>query len=180
MNKAADQAVMGKITSVYGVKGWVKIYSYTQPKENIRQYKNWTLKGGSKDGPVTVLSCKAHGNGLVAQIKGCNDRDEAKQYCGSLITVPQEELPDLPSGDYYWHQLQGLKVYTLDSEDGSKVLLGQVDHLIETGSNDVLVVKKCKDSLDGRERLIPYLPDQVVLAVDLEAGTIDVEWDPEF
>ena len=52
--------------------------------------------------------------------------------------------------------------------------------MIETGSNDVLVVKKCKDSLDGRERLIPYLPDQVVLAVDLEAGSIEVDWDPEF
>ncbi|KZY48919.1 ribosome maturation factor RimM [Oleiphilus sp. HI0117] len=171
---------MGKITSVYGVKGWVKVFSYTQPKENICQYKNWTLEGGSKNGSVTVLSCKAHGNGLVAQLKGCHDRDEAKQYCGSLISVPREELPELPSGDYYWHQLQGLKVFASGSDVEEKVLLGRVDHLIETGSNDVLVVKKCKDSLDGRERLIPYLPDQVVLAVDLEAGSIEVDWDPEF
>jgi 16S rRNA processing protein RimM len=91
-------------------------------------------------------------------------------------------LPDLPSGDYYWHQLQGLNVYAIeDSDDGDgKILLGQVDHLIETGSNDVLVVRKCKGSLDGKERLIPYLPDQVVLAVDLESGTIEVDWDPEF
>ncbi len=180
MSNATEKAVMGKITSVYGVKGWVKVFSYTQPKENICQYKNWTLEGGSKNGAVTVLGCKAHGNGLVAQLKGCSDRDEAKQYCGSLISVPREELPELAQGDYYWHQLQGLKVYASQPNEEGKVLLGQVDHLMETGSNDVLVVKQCKESLDGRERLIPYLPEQVVLAVDLEEGVIDVNWDPEF
>lgn len=180
MNKAASNAVMGKITSVYGVKGWVKVFSYTQPKENIRQYENWTLEGGAKNGPITVLNCKSHGNGLVAQIKGCNDRDEAAKYCGSLISVPREELPELPDGDYYWHQLQGLKVYSSQGNSGEKVLLGQVSHLIETGSNDVLVVKKCKDSLDGRERLVPYLVEQVVKAVDIDEGLIIVDWDPEF
>ena len=180
MIKAEKNAVMGKITSVYGVKGWVKIFSYTQPKENISQYNNWTLEGGARNGPITVVNCKVHGNGLVAQIKGCNDRDEAAQYCGSLISVPREELPELPEGDYYWHQLQGLKVYTIQSESAERVLLGQVSHLIETGANDVLVVKKCKGSLDSRERLVPYLLDQVVKMVDMSEGSIDVDWDPEF
>lgn len=180
MTSAANKTVMGKITSVYGVKGWVKVYSYTQPKENISQYKNWVLEGGERSGLVKILSCKAHGNGLIAQIAGCSDRDEAKAYTGSLITVSSEELPELPEGEYYWHQLQGLKVYVLSDDGSTRVLLGRISHLIETGSNDVIVVKKCKDSLDAKERLIPYLPDQVVKSIDLELGEMLVDWDPEF
>jgi len=172
--------VMGKITSVYGVKGWVKVFSYTQPKENICQYKSWLLDDSGEKRLVKVLSCKPHGNGLVAQFEGSHDREQAKTYCGSLATIPRSELPNLPAGEYYWHQLQGLNVFSVEDEAESKTLLGKVSHLIETGSNDVLVVKKCKDSLDSKERLIPYLPDQVVKTVDIENGFIEVDWDPDF
>jgi len=183
MSKSSKNTVMGKVTSVYGVKGWVKVFSYTQPKENICQYKSWQLEDASGIlRSIKVLDCKAHGNGLVAQFEGAKDRDQAKAYCGMLVTIPSEELPDLPEGEYYWSQLQGLKVYAVGHDDQTKppVLLGEVNHLIETGSNDVLVVKKCKDSLDGKERLIPYLPEQVVKLVDLDKGVIEVDWDPEF
>tara|TARA_R110002167_G_scaffold186072_10_gene386967 strand:- start:362 stop:886 length:525 start_codon:yes stop_codon:yes gene_type:complete len=174
---------MGKVTSVYGVKGWVKVFSYTQPKENLCQYLNWQLQDQSGTSrPVKVLECKAHGNGLVAFFDGSSDRDLAKKFCGMLITVPSSELPSLPEGEYYWSQLQGLLVYAVNSEaEASKpVLLGKVSHLIETGSNDVLVVKKCKDSIDANERLIPYLLDQVIKLVDLQRGVIEVDWDPDF
>lgn len=175
MSKNPKNTVMGKVTSVYGVKGWVKIFSYTQPKENICQYNVWQLQDSEGSlRAIDVLECKAHGNGLVAQFKGVHDRDQAKAYCGMLVTVPSKDLPELPEGEYYWSQLQGLKVYS------RSVLLGVVDHLIETGSNDVLVVRKCKDSLDGKERLIPYLPEQVVKLVDLDEGVIEVDWDPDF
>ena len=180
MSKSSQNTVMGKVTSVYGVKGWVKVFSYTQPKENICQYSDWQLQdqsGASR--PVKVLEVKPHGNGLVALFEGAKDRDLAKKFCGMLITVPSNEFPPLSEGDYYWSQLQGLLVYSLNAE-AEPVLLGKVDHLIETGSNDVLVVKKCKDSLDGQERLIPYLPDQVVKLVDLHEGIIEVDWDPDF
>jgi 16S rRNA processing protein RimM len=183
MSKSSQTTVMGKVTSVYGVKGWVKVFSYTQPKENICEYKQWQLQDASnKLISVDVLDCKAHGNGLVAQLKGVQDREQAKAYCGMLVSVPSEKLPDLPEGEFYWSQLQGLKVYALNHQtEGQKpVLLGTVDHLIETGSNDVLVVRKCKDSVDGRERLVPYLPDQVVKRIDLEKGVIEVDWDPDF
>tara|TARA_R110001592_G_scaffold33316_1_gene115585 strand:- start:1281 stop:1796 length:516 start_codon:yes stop_codon:yes gene_type:complete len=171
---------MGKVTSVYGVKGWVKIFSYTQPKENICQYSDWQLQDQSGvSRPVKVLDCKSHGNGFVALFDGAKDRDLAKKFCGMLITVQSSELPSLPEGEYYWSQLQGLLVYSLSSET-EPVLLGKVSHLIETGSNDVLVVKKCKDSLDGNERLIPYLLEQVVKHVDLHKGVIEVDWDPDF
>ena len=183
MSKESQNTVMGKVTSVYGVKGWVKVFSYTQPKENICQYNSWQLQDASGiNWPIKVLACKPHGNGLVAQFDGVNDRDLAKKYCGMLVTVPTRELPALSDGDYYWSQLQGLQVYSVYPVEGEAepVLLGKVDHLIETGSNDVLVVTKCKNSIDGKERLIPYLPEQVVKTVDLSKGLIEVDWDPDF
>ncbi|MFV1922281.1 MAG: ribosome maturation factor RimM [Methylotenera sp.] len=183
MDNKLHNVVMGKVTSVYGVKGWVKVFSYTQPKDNILAYSDWQLQDNSGAvKPVKVLDCKAHGNGFIAHFQGSNDRDIAKLYCGSLVTVSKASLPSLPAGEYYWSQLEGLMVYAIDpaSDKASKVLLGKVDHLIETGSNDVLVVKKCQGSLDGRERLIPYLPDQVVKLVDVENNVIEVDWDPDF
>ncbi|MFT6031126.1 MAG: 16S rRNA processing protein RimM [Oleiphilaceae bacterium] len=183
MSKNTQNTVMGKVTSIFGVKGWVKVFSYTQPKENICQYINWQLQDQSgATRSVKVLDCKPHGNGFVALFDGAKDRDLAKLFCGMLVTVPSSELPSLSKGEYYWSQLQGLSVYAVNSAatESEPVLLGKVDHLIETGSNDVLVVKKCKDSLDGQERLIPYLPDQVVKLVDLHKGIIEVDWDPDF
>ena len=104
-----------------------------------------------------------------------DDRDVARDYCGLDIAIETSLLPELDDGEFYWSQLEKLKVYTLDGK-----LLGKVNHLIETGSNDVLVVRKCEGSIDKRERLIPYLPDQVIQEIDLEAGTLRVDWDPEF
>lgn len=166
--------VMGKITSVYGVKGWVKVHSYTQPKENLCKYKHWNIERDGEKRSVNVKS-KAHGKGLIAHIEGCDDRNLAQNYCGYLITVPKDELPDLEPGEFYWHQLEGLEVRLANGD-----LLGKVSHLMETGSNDVLVVRKCRGSIDGKERLIPYLPDSVVKNIDLGKGLIEVDWDPEF
>ncbi len=182
MSNDSKNTVMGKVTSVYGVKGWVKVFSYAQPKENICDYSVWQLQDPSGQlKSVNVLECKSHGNGLIALFEGVHDRDSAKTFCGMLVTIPSSKLPRLPEGEYYWSQLQGLKVYSFTNNDRSApILLGAVDHLIETGSNDVLVVKKCKDSLDGKERLIPYLPEQVVKLVDLNKGCIEVDWDPDF
>ena len=175
MQTSLDTAVMGKITSVYGVKGWVKVFSYAESKENICKYSKWSIERNGIQKSVGVLNCKPHGNGLVAQLEGCHDRDAAKSYCEYLITVPKETLPELGSGDYYWHQLEGLQVRALGGE-----LLGAVSHLMETGSNDVLVVKRCEGSVDDRERLIPYLPEQVVKSVDLDNALVIVDWDIEF
>jgi 16S rRNA processing protein RimM len=166
---------MGKVTSVYGVKGWVKVFSYTQPKENLCKYKQWTLDQNGSKRSVKVLNCKPHSNGLVAQFENCFDRDQAKAFCDSLVSVSVAELPDLKTGEYYWYQLEGVKVYLVSGE-----LLGKIHHLMETGSNDVLVVRKCEGSIDSKERLIPYLPEQVVTLVDLDQGRIEVDWDIDF
>ncbi len=167
--------IVGRITSVYGVKGMVKVFSHTEPMENILNYSPWVLKLDGRWTEVKLAEGRRHGKGIVVRLAGCSDRDVARKYCEMDIAVSSALIPELETGEYYWSQLEKLKVYTLDG-----ILLGQVNHLIETGSNDVLVVQQCEGSLDERERLIPYLPDQVVQDIDLEAGTLRVDWDPEF
>lgn len=167
--------MLGKITSVYGIKGWVKIYSHTEPMENILNYKPWLLKRDGQQKTVKIEQGKRHGKGIIAKLVGCDDRELAQTFCGHEIFVERTELPELTGDEFYWHQLENLIVVTESDE-----VLGRVDYLIATGSNDVLVVKATADSIDDRERLLPYLPDQVVKEINLEEGTVRVDWDPEF
>jgi len=174
-NPSNEHLIVGKITAVYGIKGWVKIFSHTDPMENIFNYKPWLVNVGGVLKPLEVETSKRHGKGLVAKLVGVDDRDIARKYCGLDISVAASQLPVLDAGEYYWSQLQDLLVYTESDQ-----LLGKVSHLLETGSNDVLVVKGTADSIDQKERLLPYLPDQVIKNIDLETGTMRVDWDPEF
>ncbi|WP_299201979.1 ribosome maturation factor RimM [uncultured Amphritea sp.] len=170
-----DIITVGRITTLYGVKGWVKVYSHTEPMETILEYSPWLLNINGQWKPFKIADGKRHGKGLVAKLAGVDDRDIARSYCGVDIAIEKNLLPELEEGDFYWSQLEKLEVLT---ESGEK--LGKVSHLISTGSNDVLVVKGNAESIDRRERLIPYLPDQVVKEINLEEGTIRVDWDPEF
>lgn len=175
MTQRSQETVIGRITSVFGVKGWLKVYSYTDPVDGLLGYSDWTAVLDGKRFPVELEEGRRHGPGIVVSLKGVADRDQARLYCGADIVVPTEALPSLPEGEYYWFQLEGLRVETLDGDD-----LGNVKQLMETGSNDVLVVSASTTSIDQRERLIPYLPDQVVKSVNLSAGLLTVDWDPEF
>lgn len=187
MNEPAadDLLVVGKITGCYGVKGWVKIHSYTEPRENFLRFGEWRLKRRGALEPVEFDQGRSQGKGLVAHIVGVDDRNLAETYSGLEVAVPGDSLPQLEEGDYYWSQLQGLEVWCRDAanpagEEGEeRVLLGKVDYLIETGANDVLVVKASAGSIDQRERLIPYLVPNVVTRVDLAAARIEVDWFPE-
>ncbi|WOG25624.1 ribosome maturation factor RimM [Endozoicomonas sp. 8E] len=173
------QVVLGSITGVYGVKGWVKVYSHTHPMTNILNYKHWILRQDGRQQTIEVDQGRRQGKGLVAHIAGCDDRDIARQFTGAEILIAESELPPLADDEIYWHQLEGLEVKTAD-EAGKELLLGKASHLMETGANDVLVIKACKGSIDRRERLVPWLLDQVILEVNPEAGFIRIDWDPEF
>lgn len=167
--------MIGQITSVFGVKGWLKVYSYTDPKDGILEYRDWTLVHNGQRTAARLEEGRRQGQGIVVRLKGIDDREVARSYSGANITVPTTELPELPDGEFYWHQLESLTVVTVNGE-----CLGRVDHMIETGSNDVLVVRATDESIDQRERLIPYLPGQAVRSVNLAEGSISVDWDPEF
>lgn len=172
--------VVGRVTTVYGIKGWVKIYSFADPMENILGYRQWLLR--YPDGRIQAVALdgsRKHGKGIVARVAGCDDRDAALAYVGAEILVSRDELPALEAGDYYWHQLEGLTVFA-QTETGEPVNLGKVNHLIETGANDVLVVRAAQGSIDQRERLVPYLPEQVVQEINLDEGFMRILWDPNF
>lgn len=160
---------IGRISGLFGVRGWVKVYSYTDPRENILRYLPWLLQSGSGGQTVQVVDGRVHGKGIIAHLEGIDDRDAATALIGKEIKVYRSQLPDAREGEYYWTDLVGLEVITLDGLE-----VGKVDYLVNTGANDVLVVK-------GRqETLIPYISDQVVKKVDLEQGIITVDWDMEF
>ena len=166
---AADEwVVFGRVAGLYGVKGWIKLVSYTRRREDIFNYRRWRLKRANEWRAFALLEGRVQGKGLAAHLEGLNDREAASQWIGADIAVLKAELPALAPGTYYWSQLEGLKVVNMDG-----VEFGRVDHLFDTGANDVLVVT------GERERLIPYI-GTVVRAVDLAAGIIRVDWDAEF
>lgn len=172
---ASPLVVLGKIVGAHGIKGAVKVYSHTDPIDNVLDYPEWTLRRGSEMRTVTFTDARIQGRVLVVQLKGLSDRNQAEELVDFEICVVQNALPGLDEGEYYWYQLEGLQVVTLEGH-----LLGRIDHLLETGSNDVMVVKPCEGSLDQRERLLPYLPGQYVKHVDLDAAVMQVDWDSEF
>ncbi len=170
---------LGHIASVYGVKGWLKIHSNTSPMENILNYPRWILDRDGQLMTVEIDQARQHGKGLVAHIVGCDDRELARSYCRSEITINADEMPEPEDDEIYWHQLESLDVFSRNAE-GDNILLGKVSHLMETGANDVLVIRPSKGSIDRRERLVPWLTGSVVLDVNPEKGFIRVDWDPEF
>ena len=151
------------------MRGWVRVFSYTQPRENIVRYRPWYLHRDGEWQEHEIAEGRAHGKGVVAHLAGCDDRDQAASLIGTEIGIRREQLPAAAPGEYYWSDLVGLSVVTLDGE-----LLGTVDHLLETGANDVLVVR------GEREHLIPFVPERIVAEVDLERGEIRVDWDKDF
>lgn len=171
---AGERLVIGRITGCHGIKGWVKVHSYTEPQENFLDYGGWMVQRRGGLQAVEFDAGRRQGKGLVAHIKGVDDRNQAETFQGLEVSVEGGQLPALEEGDYYWHQLQGMQVWC--GSDDEQVLLGTVDYLIETGANDVLVVKACEGSYDQRERLIPWLPGSTVTRVDEQAGRIEVDW----
>ncbi len=165
-----DYIVVGRINGLHGVQGWVKVFSHTQPRENILRYRTWHLLLGGQWVATKLLDGRQQGKGIVAHLDGYDDRDQAASLMETEIAIRREQLAATVPGEYYWADLQGLTVVNTEG-----VELGTVTHLLETGANDVLVVR------DGAtERLIPYVPGQFVLEVVLDEGLMRVDWDPDF
>jgi 16S rRNA processing protein RimM len=177
MSDANNYLVIGRVIDVYGLKGWVKVKSFTQPATNFLDYPQCFLSTGKHWQPLKIEAGKMHGKGLVVKFAGYDDRCAAEKLLKHDFAVKTEELAVLEEGDFYWHQLEKLQVFVI-TDEGER-LLGKVDHLLETGSNDVLYIKPCEGSVDKRERLLPYRPE-VVLKVDLAASKMLVDWDVEF
>lgn len=165
----SNRLVVGKVNGLYGVRGWIKLLSWTEPREQILSIPSWQLWLEGEWRQRNVAEGRQQGKTIIARLEGISDRDQAVKLLGAEIAVAREQLPPLRPGEYYWADLIGLDVQLPDGRS-----LGQVDSMMATGANDVLVVK------GDRERLIPFIRDQVVREVDLDKGLIQVDWDPEF
>jgi 16S rRNA processing protein RimM len=158
---------LGYISAIHGIKGWVKVHSWTRPMEAILDYQPWLL-GDSKK-PVKILDGRKQGKGLVACLPGIEDREKAVTLVGQQISVLREQMPATAANEYYWSDLEGLEVQTSEG-----FVLGKVERLLETGANDVLVIR------GQREHLVPFVQGQYIINVDLDDGLIEVDWDPDF
>lgn len=158
--------LLGQITGLFGVKGWVKVFSYTRPREAILDYPQWWLRQHGEWQLAEVGEGKPHGKTIIVRLDDISDRDAAAALIGSDVAIERDAMPAPDLGSYYWSDLEGMRV---EHRDGTP--LGRVTGLMETGANDVLVVA------GARERLIPFVAGQIVLDVDLAAGLIRVDWE---
>jgi 16S rRNA processing protein RimM len=165
--------VMGRIVAPYGVYGWVKILPDTETLDSLFDYPIWWVGKGDQWRELKVESLKIHNDVLLAKLAGVNDRDMAFACKGQQVAVPREDLPEPEENEYYWSDLIGLAVKNQQDVD-----FGKITDVFETGANDVLVVKTDKEQ-GSIERLIPFI-GQVVIDVNLEAGTMLVDWDADF
>ncbi len=166
---------VGTVGRAHGVRGWVRVRSDMQPPEELLRHPTWLLERVGGWRPVAVRSARAHGTAFVAHLEGVEDRDAAAALAGLRLGLPREALPALDDGQYYWVDLIGLEV--LDEAGES---LGVVREMIETGANDVMVVRPDTAPEPGRtrrpDRIIPFLTGDVVREVELDAGRIRVCW----
>ncbi len=161
-------AVIGCITAPFGVKGWIKIHPYTETIEGLTCYDAWCLGKEDEWRETAVIQTRPQGKTLVAKLQGCDDRAAAQLLKNLYIAVERSHLPAAKEGQYYWVDLIGLEVISLNGET-----LGVVHELFATGANDILRVQ------GDRERLIPFIP-QVVRAVSLDSAEIQVDWELDY
>lgn len=161
--------VAGRIVGVYGVKGWLRVQSFTDPEDNLMQYYPWRIETRQGQQELAVVDIKPQNKGYIVKLEGIDDRDEAAAYRQQDISVPVSSLEPVQNG-YYWRDLIGLKVCNLQDQ-----VLGHIDHLLETGANDVMVIKTAEGN-----QLIPYIQGNVVKQIDLQQQQMQVDWDPSW
>jgi len=158
---------IGHVSGVHGIRGWVKIYSLTDPREAIFNYQPWLLGEPPKE--VRITQGKKHGKHLVALLENVNDRDQAENLVNRPIAAYRDQFPELPDDEFYWTDLLGLSVRLGDGTE-----LGTIGKMLATGAHDVMVVQ------GDRERLIPFVQERYVKSVNLDDGVVLVDWDPDF
>jgi len=160
--------LVGKINGLFGVQGWVKIFSHTQPRKNILSYQPWYIRVDGQWQTLNIVKGREQGKTIVAQLKDINDRDQARSMIGVELYILKSQLPMLSKGEYYWEDLIGLKVVNQKS-----ITLGNVDNLVDTGANTVLVIN------GEKEHWVPFI-EPYLISVNLDKGLIKVDWDEKF
>ena len=161
---------LGKITGVHGIKGWLKIQSYSSPPENILNYPSWIINNKGEEDFYSIEQGRKQNKKIVVKLENIDDRNTAESLINSKILILRSELPKLSNENYYWSDLVGLSV--LNSEEK---VIGKIESLIETGANDVMVIITLKD-----ERiLIPFVMHEIIKEVNVELSYIKIDWSIE-
>jgi 16S rRNA processing protein RimM len=167
--ESGRRILIARVAGAFGVRGEVKLQSFTDPENAALRYQPWILVHRGAEHAVEGARGRVTNKGVVATLPGIDDRDAAVALRGDEVCVELAELPPPAPGEYYWVDLEGLKVVNLEG-----VQLGTVSHLLNTGSNDILSVA------GDRERLVPFIEGDFVKSVDFDSRTITVDWDPDF
>ncbi len=163
-----DLVVMGRLGAPFGVKGWVHVQPYSEMDDALADHAVWQVGRLGVWASYELEGFRPQGSKMVAKLVGVDDRDAAFALRGSEVAVPRASLPPAGQNEYYWSDLVGLDVVNVQGDR-----LGSVDHVIEAGAHDVLVVR------GERERLIPFV-GQIVLEVSLAARCITVDWQADY
>ncbi len=172
MQEDKSQIIVGRIGGAHGIRGWLKIMSYTRPKENIFTYSPWLLHVDNAWQEIEIEESQQRGERLMVKMSGIETPEAARVYMNCDIAITRAQLPDLGEGEYYWRDMIGLEVFNQDN-----ISLGKISKVTETGANDVLVISK--DGKNKKNILIPLVKDVFVKQVDLNAKTMNVEWQLE-
>ena len=176
MSSKQEPVVLGKLASSHGIKGWLKITTYTDSVEGIFDYSPWLIKEQGEWREVKVLQWRFQGKAVVASLEGVETRDQAQMLTNCEIAVTQQQMETLPEDEFYWRDLIGCEVVNTKGYN-----MGKVQEIVETGSNDVLLVKaNAKDGFGKAERMIPFVTEQFIIEVNLPEKQITVDWDPDF
>lgn len=158
---------LGRIAGAHGIQGWVRVFSHTEPREAILDYRPWLV--GDAHTSFEPIEGGRHGKTVIARLEGIEDRDHAERLVGQEISVPRGQLPKPAEQQFYWVDLIGLRVV---NRDGAS--LGSIEDMMATGAHDVMVVR------GERERLIPFVVGQVVSDIDLDSGQLTVDWEADY
>lgn len=156
--------VLGKIGGTFGVQGWVRITSYTDPVENILEYDEWLIGRDGGWRPIEIEDGRITGKGVLVKLAGLDTPEDARLQVGVEIGVKRSHMPAPEPGEYYWSDLEGLEVVTKEGD-----ALGRVDHFRSTPGGTVVIVR------GAREHWIPFVKDRIV-KVDLDAKRIVLDW----
>jgi 16S rRNA processing protein RimM len=171
MDTSVEYIPVGKISGAFGVKGWVKIYSFTDPRENILSYSPLYLSQKGAWVEVKVVEGRLQGKGVVMNLDGVTDRDQVLPLVGVELAIAKTQMKPAGKDEYYWSDLIGMSVVNVQDEQ-----FGQVESMLENGAHDVLVVV----NKDKTERLIPFVLDDIVEHVDLSNNVIRVDWKADY
>ena len=176
MSSKQEPVVLGKLGSSHGIKGWLKITTYTDSVEGIFDYSPWLIKEQGEWREVKVLQWRFQGKAVVASLEGVETRDQAQMLTNCEIAVTPQQMQTLPEDEFYWRDLIGCEVVNTKGYN-----MGKVQEIVETGSNAVLLVKaNAKDGFGKAERMIPFVTEQFIIEVNLTEKQIIVDWDPDF